>query len=142
VLRRLWDGSLAVLKAMTVFRPRRYFLEIDGELQSFRAYHISVANSSMFSAGFAIAPHAVVDDGNLDLCIIPSFSKFGFLMALPIIFLGKHTIYLKGVRYQKVHRVRLWSNHKSRIRIDGKLGSRLPVDVEVIPQALPIRLPV
>lgn len=141
VLRRIWDGAIAVLKALTVFRPRRYFVEVDGRLQSFRAYHITVANSSHFSAGFAIAPHAVIDDGNLDLCIIPSLSKLGFLMAIPIIFLGKHTAYLKGVRYQQVRRVRLWAEHNGVIRIDGKLGPRLPVDIRVVPQALPMRLP-
>ncbi len=140
VFRRLWDGSIAVLKAVTVFRPRRYFLEVDGLLQSFRAYHITVANSSHFSAGFAIAPHAVVDDGRLDLCIIPALSKLGFLLAIPIIFLGKHTAYLKGVRYLQVSRVRLWSEHSGQLRIDGKLGPRLPVEIQVLPNALPIRL--
>jgi diacylglycerol kinase family enzyme len=141
LLRRLWDGAIAVARAVTVFRPRRYFLEVDGLLQSSRAYHITVANSSMFSAGFAIAPHAVADDGKLDLCIIPSLSKLGFLMAIPIIFLGKHTAYLKGVRYQQVKHVRIWTLHPGQVRIDGKLGQRLPVDIHVVPEALPIRLP-
>ena len=142
MLRRLWDGAIAVIKAITLFRPRRYFLEVDGRLQSFRAYHITVANSSHFSAGFAIAPHAVIDDGNLDLCVIPSLSKLGFVMAIPIIFLGKHTAYLRGVRYFQVKRVRLWSERASGIlRIDGKLGPPLPADIQVLPQALPMRLP-
>lgn len=141
MFRRIWDGALAVVKAVTVFRPRRYFLEVDGRLQSFRAYHISVANCSHFSAGFAIAPHAVIDDGNLDLCVIPSLSKFAFVMAIPIIFLGKHTAYLRGVRYSQVKRVRLWSDHAGLLRIDGRLGPPLPADIQVIPQALPMRLP-
>ena len=141
LLRRLWDGAIAVAKAVTVFRPRRYFLEVDGLLQSCRAYHITVANSSHFSAGFAIAPHAVMDDGNLDLCIIPSLSKLGFLMAIPIIFLGKHTAYLKGVRYLQVKHVRLWAAHHGLVRIDGKLGPALPVEVRVVADALSIRLP-
>ncbi|MBS2039042.1 diacylglycerol kinase family lipid kinase [bacterium] len=143
MFRRLWDGAIAVLKAITVFRPRRYFLEVDGRLQSFRAYHITVANSSHFSAGIAIAPHAVIDDGNLDLCVIPSLSKLGFIMAIPIIFLGKHTAYLRGVRYSQVRRVRLWSEHSGALlRIDGRLGPPLPAEIQVIPQALPMRLPV
>ena len=141
LLRRLWDGAIAVAKAVTVFRPRRYFLEVDGLLQSCRAYHITVANSSHFSAGFAIAPHAVIDDGNLDLCIIPSLSKLGFLMAIPIIFLGKHTAYLRGVRYLQVKHVKIWTIHKGQARIDGKLGPRLPLEIQVLAEALPIRLP-
>jgi diacylglycerol kinase (ATP) len=142
MFRRIWDGAIAVLKAITVFRPRRYFLEVDGRLQSFRAYHITVANSSHFSAGIAIAPHAVIDDGNLDLCVIPSLSKLGFLMAIPIIFLGKHTAYLRGVRYSQVKHVRLWSEQTGALlRIDGRLGPPLPAEIQVLPQALPMRLP-
>ena len=141
VFRRLWDGALAVAKAVTVFKPRRYFLEVDGRKQSFRAYHITVANSSHLSAGFAVAPHAVVDDGKLDLCVIPAFSKLGFLMTIPFIFLGKHTAYLKRIRYEHVRRVLIGSEKSGQLRIDGKIGPHLPVDIEVIPQALQVRLP-
>lgn len=141
VLRRLWDGALAVVRAITVFRPRRYFLEVDGNLQSLRAYNITVANSSHFAAGFAIAPHAVPDDGHLDLCIIPALSKLMFVLSIPLILLGKHTVYMRGVRYEQVTHVRLWAQRNGVLRVDGALGPRLPVEIEVLPQALPIRLP-
>lgn len=141
LVRRLWDGALAVLKAISVFKPRRFDLEIDGAIESFRAYHITVANSSHFSAGFAVAPHAVVDDGQLDLCVIPALSKLGFLMAIPLIFLGKHTAYLKGVHYRQVKRVRIDCKVRSQLRIDGKLGPGLPVIIRVVSKALAIRLP-
>ncbi len=142
LFRRLCDGALAVAKAITVFKPRRFYLEIDGRSHSFKAYHITVANSTRVSAGFAVAPHAVMDDGRLDLCVIPALSKLGFLLALPLIFLGKHTAYLRGVHYTKVRSVRLGSKHPTQVRIDGKLGPRLPIDIRVLPQALPVRLPV
>lgn len=141
VFRRLWDGALAVLKAITVHRPRRYFLEVDGQFRQVRAYSITVANGSYFSASVAIAPHAVRDDGLLDLCIIPSLSKWMFFFSLPLIILGKHTLYLRGVRYQKVSRVRIWAEHRALLRVDGALRLNLPVEIEVLPQALPIRLP-
>lgn len=142
LLRRLWDGAVAVIKAITVFRPKRYFLEVDGQFASMKAYNITIANASHFSASIAIAPHAVKDDGYLDLCIIPALSKLRFVLALPLIFLGKHTAYLKGVRYQRVRHVRLGAERSSTLRIDGRLGPRLPLEVEVQPQVLPIRLPV
>lgn len=141
LFRRLCDGALAVAKALTIFKPRRYYLEIDGRSHSFKAYSITVANSSHFCAGFAVAPHAGVDDGRLDLCVIPALSRLGFLLALPLIFWGKHTAYLRGVRYQKVRSVRLGCRRPSQVRIDGKLGPTLPVDIQVQPGALPVRLP-
>lgn len=141
MFRRLWDGALAAAKAIRLFKPRRYFLQVDGRAQSFRAYHITIANSSHFSAGFAVAPHAVVDDGLLDLCIIPALSKLRFILSIPLIFLGKHTAYLKGVRYEQVSQIRLSSEKPGRLRVDGELGPDLPVDVQVIAQALSVRLP-
>lgn len=51
VFRRLWDGAKAVVKALTVFRPRRYYLEVDGQRSALRAFNIVVANASDFAAG-------------------------------------------------------------------------------------------
>lgn len=141
MFRRIWDGGVAVLKAVTTFRPKRYFLDVDGQRHSYRAYHLTVANSSHFSAGFAIAPHAAIDDGQLDLCMIPAFSKLGFLLAIPFVFLGKHTAYLNRVRYWQVKRVHIASDHPGLLRIDGQLGPPLPAEIQVIPQALAMRLP-
>ena len=141
VVRRLWDGALAVVRALTVFRPRRYFLEADGQVEYLRAQSITVANSSRFSAGFTIAPDAVMDDDRLDLCVIPALSKLGFMMAIPLIFLGKHTVYLKGVRYQRVQQVRIWAKHRCLFRVDGHIAGRAPIDIEVLGQCLPVRVP-
>lgn len=141
VFRRLWDGARAVLKAMVKFRPRRYFLEVDGQLYSLKAYSITVANCSYFSASFVIAPHAVADDGLLDLCVIPALSKLAFLGAIPLIFMGKHTAHLKGVRYQQARRVSIWSERPSEVRVDGGVSGRLPIQIEVLGKALPMRLP-
>lgn len=141
VVRRIWDGALAVVRALTVFRPRRYYLEADGEVQHLRAQSIIVANSVRFSAGFAIAPEAIMDDDHLDLCVIPALSKLGFLMAIPLIFLGKHTVYLKGVRYQRVQRVRIWAKHRCLFRVDGHIAGRAPIEIEVLGQSLPVRVP-
>lgn len=140
VFRRLWDGALAVVKALTRFRPRRYRLLVDGRPSLVRAYSITVANCSLFSAAVTIAPHAVVDDGQLDLCVLPAVSRLRFILNLPLVFLGKHT-QVKGVRYEQVRQVRIEGSVPAQVRIDGKLKGWLPVDIEVMSRALPMRLP-
>jgi len=140
LLFRLLDGCVAVLKALWLYRPNRYWMTINDRTEKLSAYHIAVANGSLFSASFAIAPHAIVDDGMLDRCVIPRLSKLGLLAALPLIFLGKHTAYLKGVRYQRVHKVSIHSKRAAKIRIDGRLSCQLPVRIEVLPRVLPIRI--
>ena len=154
LLRRLWDGAKAVVQALTVFRPRLYHLVIDGEPRKLRAYDITIANCDRVSAAILIAPEAVKDDGYLDLCVIPPISRFRFLLALPLLFAGKHTAYLRGVYYVKVREVtisafsRFWVRRSTvrprssiGVRVDNAVIQKLPLRVCVLPAVLPIRLP-
>lgn len=154
LLRRLWDGAKAVVQALTTFRPRMYHLTIDGVPRKLRAYDITVANCDRVSAAIQIAPQAVKDDGYLDLCVIPPLSRLRFLLALPLLFAGKHTAYLRGVYYIKIKQVtisaysRFWvrrSSVKPRssigVRVDNAVIQKLPLRVSVLPAILPIRLP-
>ena len=140
LLRRLWDGGLAVARALTIFQPRRYSLVVDGVPRRVRAYNVTVANSSRFSAGLLIAPEALPDDGYLDLCIIPALSKLGFILAIPLVFLGKHTL-LKGVHYSKVRDVRISAIKRFSVRVDNQVKQKLPIHVSLLPRLLPIRRP-
>ena len=139
--RRVWDGGLAVVRAIYNYRPRKLDLILDGEPRRVSVLSLTVANSQRFSAAFSIAPHAQPDNGKLDLCILPSMSKLRFLASLPFVFWGKHTSYLPDVVYQQVAEVRISAAKPYAVRVDGRLRRNLPVQVRVLAGALPIRLP-
>lgn len=141
LLGRLIRGAMAILKAVHFYRPRRFMLEVGGRSNYVRAYSITVANIRLFSAHWMVAPHACAHDGKLDLCVIPALSKRRFLLALPFIFLGKHTAMLRGVKYEYVTRMRISAFRNYQVRVDGVLGERLPIEIEVLPGALTMRLP-
>ncbi len=53
------------------YKPRKYVIQFnDGKRLEVRAFFISFANSSQFGYNTSIAPHAKLDDGKLDVCIV------------------------------------------------------------------------
>ena len=78
-------GFLTYLKVVTEeyvnYRPRRYTIEVNGEVLKRKALFISFANSDQFGYGASIAPTASVDDGLLDVIIM----KKPMVIELPIL---------------------------------------------------------
>src|SRR5438105_6411244 len=76
----------AILRVLPSFRPRR--LRIDGrdEEVMFAAF----GNSPQYGGGIRIVPTALLDDGQLDACIVHRTSRFQLLTTLPRAYTGTH----------------------------------------------------
>jgi diacylglycerol kinase (ATP) len=61
------------------YRPQLYQLEIDGKAYEREAFMLSFANSSQYGNNAHISPHASVQDGLLDICIIKQFPLWRFV---------------------------------------------------------------
>jgi diacylglycerol kinase (ATP) len=138
---RLWVGFWAAARALYVYRPHKFQLTADGKRWEQRAYNVMVANSKLFSAAFLVAPRAEVDDGLLDLCILPTTSRYRFLAWVPLLFFGKHLEWVPDVSYKQVKEVRITARRHYLVRVDGTLSHHLPVRIKVVPGALFMRLP-
>ncbi len=72
----IFDGLFALL----AFRPTRFsFCFDERRTHRFSALQISVCNSPYYGARLQFAPHAVMNDGLLDVLIYKSFSKIEYL---------------------------------------------------------------
>jgi YegS/Rv2252/BmrU family lipid kinase len=138
---RLFAGFWAAARALYVYRPHKFKLVVDGQTWEQRAYNVMVANSKLFSAAFLVAPKAEVDDGLLDLCILPTASRYRFLAWVPMIFFGKHLDWIPEVSYQQVREVSISARRHYLVRVDGSLSHHLPVKIRVVPGAICMRLP-
>ena len=92
-----WLGGLVyaygALRALLFWRPARFQIELDppGELHSFVGYSVGAANSKTYGGGMRAAPDALLDDGLLEVPVLESISKLGFLTKiLPKVFSGTH----------------------------------------------------
>jgi len=78
--------TYAILRVLPSFKPLR--MKIDGRDEEimFAAF----GNTPQYGGGIRIAPSAVLDDGQLDACIVHRATKFQLITTLPLAYLGKH----------------------------------------------------
>ena len=63
-------------RAYPFYKPKKYVLDIDGEMVKRRALFISFANSDQFGYNTTIAPDADITDGLMDVCIVQKIPMF------------------------------------------------------------------
>jgi diacylglycerol kinase (ATP) len=82
--------NLAMLAELRVFKPLPFTLDIDGEHWETEAMLVAVGNAKSYGAGMLVCPHAVIDDGLLDITVLGPVSKPEFLKTFPKVFKGTH----------------------------------------------------
>jgi diacylglycerol kinase family enzyme len=99
-----------------------------------------VGNMSRYSLGLPVVRDARPDDGLLDLLILPCRNHLQLLGHSLRTVLARH-VERGGARYLRFRRIRIESPERVPFELDGDCGGRLPLDVEVRPKALYVRLP-
>ena len=89
-------GRLAYLvggtQVLLDFTPLRARVDADAGRTAFETtlYAFAVCNARTFGGGNLIAPHAIVDDGWLDVCVIDAMSTLDFVTLLRAVSRGTH----------------------------------------------------
>jgi diacylglycerol kinase (ATP) len=128
--------TIALLRELATFRPRRYTITIDGVRREQRAMLVSVANSGSLGGGMRIVPHADLADGLLDVFIVHPLSRTGLLAVFPKVFAGKHIDH-PAVEFVQGRRITIEA-HDIIAYADGERIGALPIEVEVVPRALSV----
>ncbi len=82
-----------------------------------------------------------LQDGLLDVCLIPLMNKLQLLASLPLFFSGRHLDRIPDVIYHQGREIEISARRDTPVRVDGVIGGRLPIRIRVLPRALGIRLP-
>jgi diacylglycerol kinase (ATP) len=127
---------IAMVLELVRLKPIPYRLVLDGREIVTDGALISVGNNISLGGGMKVTPDALVDDGLLDVLVVKALSRLSFLRIFPRVFTGEHV---------SDPRVTIYRAKKVRIESDGVVayadGERfgmLPIDIEVVPQALRI----
>lgn len=138
-VRALLHSQVAVLRAR---------IELDGEVreEEIRTRQIAICNGRYFGSGMHVAPMATPDDGVFEVVDLGAASKLKFALDGGAIYKGEH---LKNpdVRHFRCQKLRLdLLNEDARpvflLDVDGEPLGALPLEVEVIPSALSVLVPV
>jgi diacylglycerol kinase (ATP) len=120
------------------YKPETYHIEVDGTSYEREAFMLSFANSSQYGNNAHISPHASVQDGLLDICIIKEF-PFWRLLEMGVRMLTKRTDstkYLEIIRGKHIHIKR---RGPGPVHLDGEpqiTGAQ--TEIELVPNSLKV----
>jgi YegS/Rv2252/BmrU family lipid kinase len=123
-------------RALAKYRPMRYRITVGEDVREEQAVLVTVANSAQFGNGARIAPGARVDDGLLDLVVVPERSRAATICHLPRLFTGT-VEKIPGCTIRKVGRVTIESEQPMLYHVDGEpIEGGTSLRVRVHPGAL------
>jgi diacylglycerol kinase (ATP) len=98
------------------------------------------ANTSTYGGGMRIAPHAQMDDGQLDICVIGGIDPFKLACMFPTVYFGRH-LSIREVDYLQA--ARLWVETEAPLDVyaDGEYVCQTPVEVTIEAGALKVLTP-
>ncbi|HET7689284.1 MAG TPA: YegS/Rv2252/BmrU family lipid kinase [Nocardioidaceae bacterium] len=137
-------GSLqypyAAVRSLLTYKPTRYTVTVDGSTVVVEAFSVVVANSGYYGKGMHIAPHATVDDGQLDVIVIPKASRLKLIRLMPKLYDGTHIEHEQVLSFRGAS-VQVSSKDRVAAFGDGEPLMDLPVSAEVLPGGLSVLLP-
>jgi diacylglycerol kinase (ATP) len=139
-MKKTW-GPLAYLRgaaaALPELRAYRTTVSLDSaESLTLSLYDVVIANGRYVGSGTEIAPEASIDDGSLDIILIPECSAAELAVLAARVALGNHLsspaiVFRRAAKVTVNSRPRMWFN------VDGELvGNVEPAEFEVLPRAL------
>jgi YegS/Rv2252/BmrU family lipid kinase len=114
----------------------------DGRPRELSVVNFCVANARYFGGGMKIAPDAKLDDGLFDIVMIGEISAAKILSNSYKLYNGTH-FDVSGVHHTHAKQVEISPLHdeKTGFELDGELPGLLPLKLEIVPNALKIRVP-
>ena len=139
---KLLGGKLSfyfgTLRGLLGYQNQRVRLMIDDKTDETMLINtVAVANGRYFGGGMMIAPHALHDDGALDIVVVGDIGMMTFLKDSPLLYRGTHLAqpYIRSFR-GRIVKVEPLGDTPVLLEFDGEQAGKLPVRYEILPQAL------
>jgi diacylglycerol kinase (ATP) len=100
----------------------------------------AICNSRLIGGGRLIAPHAIIDDGWLDVCLIQAMPTIEFLALLRRVSAGDH-VDDERVHYFRARTLEIAADRRMTINTDGEVREADRCRYEVLSRALRVLLP-
>ena len=139
-LRGSWAYAWSILRCLKSYRPEP--LKVVSDVQEFvgEVIFAVVGNNVSYGGGIHLTPRAKLDDGLLDVCIVPYMGLSEFLRWVPRAYRGEHLRHPRIIYFQ-ARKVSLSTSSRLELFGDGEFVQELPVTIEIIPRVLPVIVP-
>ena len=145
-MRLKWAGGIAAfflasVAAVTGPRPWHGSMALDeGDPEVLDAVSVVAALGPFTGGGMHIAPQARMDDGLLDVVTVGAMDRGGLLRNLPRIYRGHHLAHPR-VRHARARTVRIESDDRPLIELDGEVVGAGGAEFRILPGAIRILVP-
>lgn len=138
-IKQTW-GPLAYLRGAAEALPelRAYHTELvldDAATLSLDLYNAVIANGRYVAGGTLIAPDASIDDGLLDIVLIPQNDAASLAVLIAQILLGNH-LTSENLVFRRAAKISIKSTPGMWFNVDGEVVGNEPAQFEVLPRAL------
>ena len=130
----------ATVAVFARWRSTEISVTVDGEERAGRMFEVLVQNGEFTAGGMWVCPGAAPDDGLFDILLIGDVTKADFARTFPKVYRGSHLGHPKIDRVTG-RRVAVDSPSRLPIALDGEQPGTTPVEFEIVPSALRVRVP-
>lgn len=127
--------SLAVFYQLIRLQPFRLHIEWDGKILERDNLFVEISNTKFTGVNFMMAPHAIIDDGLLDITLLNNCTRRRVIELFPTIFKGEHIRHPEVETFQ-AQKIRLETDMPKVLKPDGELLGSTPIEVNCLKQAL------
>lgn len=136
-----WAYAAASIGHLMRYRHSEMCVKMDEDkLNRVRAWLIVVSNVPTYALNFKFTPHAIPDDGLLDVCVFLARSKFDRLMQAALSLFGYH-VRLSSTIHSRTKEIELQSEPPVLAHVDGEPICMTPVKINILPRALNVVVP-
>jgi diacylglycerol kinase (ATP) len=101
------------------YDPDEHVVAVDGDVQRERALIVALANARQYGNGAIVAPHARLDDGQLDVVVVARRPLVTIVRQLPMVFAGRIDE-LPGVTIRRGAEIEVTSARPVIYHVDGE----------------------
>lgn len=131
--------KLATVRALARYRDVMVNMSVDGAApERLPVTVLAVANGAFFGGGMHVAPGASLDDGAFSCTLWAGFRLRDFIFGERKIYSGAHTEWSR-TRCFPARSVRLESDARVLLEVDGELVGTLPAAFEILPSAIGLK---
>jgi diacylglycerol kinase (ATP) len=130
----------AIFRVLPAFTPRPVTIRTADGTRHEEIMFAAIGNTRQYGGGIRITPHAIVDDGLLDLCIVHRTTRAQLLQTLPKAYTGAHITkpFVEMAREREVH---FEGERPMAVYADGEPITTTPVSFGLAAERLRIVVP-
>lgn len=138
-------GSLTYMKNTVEeylsYKPEPYELLVDNQTIKEKAFLVACANASQYGNNAFIAPHANIQDGQMDITILAPFTPLD-IAPLAIQLFTRQIDRNSKIKTMKARQVTIIRQHAGLMHLDGEpIMAESRIDIDVLPKALKVLTP-